>query len=144
MIQDVANLDFLGSLFVSRTLPPLEQVAQIEEKIRAECFMKQLRIKEFFLDYDNLRKGTVTKFQLKRILNINNLRLSDQEIGIIIDKYAINADQVDYFSFIENIDAVFTTKGIEKDPLYSVEQKSRNTTIPARRHYLDMTHQEEA
>lgn len=50
---------------------------------------------------------------------------------------------MDYFSFIENIDRVFTTKGIEKDPLYSVEQKSRATTIPARRHYLDMSAPEE-
>lgn len=38
---------------------------------------------------------------------------------------------------------MFTTKNIEKDPLYSVEQKNKNTTIPARRHYLAMTPEEQ-
>lgn len=104
--------------------------------------MKQIRIKDFFIDYDNLRKGIVSKQQFKRILNIKNLKLSDNEIDILIDKYQINHDQVDYYKFIDNIDSIFTTKNIEKDPLCQVAQKDKTTTIPARRHYLGLSEQE--
>ena len=32
-----------------------------EDRIRAKVVMKRIRIEEFFLDFDKLRKGRVTK-----------------------------------------------------------------------------------
>jgi len=49
--------------------------------------MRQIRIKEFFKDYDPLRKGVVTENQFKRILNINNFNLVPVEIESLLTKY---------------------------------------------------------
>lgn len=49
--------------------------------------MKQLRIKEFFKDYDPLRKGVVTESQFKRILDINGFNLVPVEIDSLLVKY---------------------------------------------------------
>lgn len=49
--------------------------------------MKQLRIKEFFKDYDNLRKGTVSETQFRRVLDITGIPLSNQEFQALLNKY---------------------------------------------------------
>ena len=46
--------------------------------------MKQIRIKEFFKDFDGLRKGTVTASQFRRILNIENIVLFDREYNMLL------------------------------------------------------------
>jgi hypothetical protein len=35
--------------------------ADTEKRIKAEAVMKHIRLKEFFKDFDKLRKGVVTK-----------------------------------------------------------------------------------
>ena len=51
----------------------------IEKKVQAMVVMKQLRIKEFFKDYDPLRKGTVTDSQVKKIFKESNKKNSSKE-----------------------------------------------------------------
>jgi Ca2+-binding EF-hand superfamily protein len=50
-----------------------------EDRIRAMVVMKRIRIEEFFLDFDKLRKGRVTKSQFKAILSQLGLILTDDE-----------------------------------------------------------------
>ena len=40
----------------------------IEKLIKAEVFKKQIRIREFFFDFDRLRKGLVTEDKVKNLL----------------------------------------------------------------------------
>lgn len=49
--------------------------------------MRQVRIKEFFKDYDSLRKGVVTENQFKRIIDINSFNLVPVEIDSLLTKY---------------------------------------------------------
>ncbi len=98
--------------------------------------MRQLRIKEFFKDYDPLRKGIVTEGQFRRILDINCLNLAESEIQSLLTKYRENDARINYFNFCETIDTIFTQKGIDKDPLHKVPQIENSTTLPARRKYL--------
>jgi hypothetical protein len=46
-------------------------------KIQAQVTLKRIRIKEFFLDFDGLRKNVVTGDQFKRILASLSLVLTD-------------------------------------------------------------------
>jgi hypothetical protein len=98
--------------------------------------MRQLRIKEFFKDYDSLRKGVITEGQFRRILDINCFNLAEIEIQSLLTKYKESDGRINYFSFCETIDTIFTQKGIDKDPLFKVPQIENSTTLPARRKYL--------
>jgi len=60
---------------------------EVERKIQAEVVMKKIRIKEFFKDFDGLRKGTVTESQFRRILDMTNIPLNNTEFDNLIIKY---------------------------------------------------------
>lgn len=61
---------------------------------------------------------------------------------MLLDKYLLPNGMFDYASFTKNIKAILTTKGIQKDPLYEVEQITSDTTIPARRYNMKITNDE--
>jgi hypothetical protein len=44
--------------------------ADVEDRLRALVVMKRIRIEEFFIDFDKLRKGKVTKGQLESVLSM--------------------------------------------------------------------------
>lgn len=49
--------------------------------------MKQIRIKEFFKDFDGLKKGTVTETQFRRILHMSGIEVDDEEFGVLVQRY---------------------------------------------------------
>jgi len=52
----------MSTLYTSKKLPDLEKdIDEVEKKIQAEVVMKRLRTREFFKDYDPLRKGTISE-----------------------------------------------------------------------------------
>ena len=62
--------------------------------------------------------------------------LSEEEFVSIMKKYKLSNGLVNYVDFVENINKIFTSKNIDKDPLYRVEQIDNNTTLAARRKFL--------
>jgi hypothetical protein len=65
-------------------------VEDILRRVQAEVTLKRLRIREFFLDFDGLRKNIVTGLQFRRILNSLNLAFSDKEFKEIVKAYGID------------------------------------------------------
>ena len=45
------------------------------------------RLKEFVLDFDNLRKGTVTKDQFNRLLTSATVSLEPEEFDTLVQSY---------------------------------------------------------
>jgi hypothetical protein len=62
-------------------------VEDILRRVQAEVTLKRLRIREFFLDFDGLRKNIVTGLQFRRVLNSLNLAFSDKEFKEIFKAY---------------------------------------------------------
>lgn len=54
------GLDVLENRFSQKTINLANDPNDIEERLRAMVVMKRVRVKEFFLDFDKLRKGRVT------------------------------------------------------------------------------------
>ncbi len=114
----------MSTLFTSKQLQEVDRsLEQVIQKVQAEVVMKRVRIREFFRDFDTLRKGTVTEQQFKRAIHISNISVSEREMNIILSHYKVDAlanGLVRYSDFCEEVDRVFTTKGIDKDPLAQV------------------------
>ena len=61
--------------------------------------MKRIRIREFYKDFDPLRKGLVTESQVfydyscqfARILHIQNIPVTEKEISILLNHYKIDS-----------------------------------------------------
>ena len=119
LVENVADVNLLQTLYVPRKLMVIYKLnnislkniysskadpslSNVEKKIQAEVVMRQIRIKEFFKDYDSLRKGVVTENQFKRILDNNSFNRVPVEIDSLLKKYKEEAGYF-YISHINNI-----------------------------------------
>jgi Ca2+-binding EF-hand superfamily protein len=100
--------------------------------------MKRVRIEQFFLDFDKLRKGHVTKNQFSSILSQLNFNLTKDEYIALSEKYETNDPEkfFNYVDFVASINKAFTTTGIDKKPDVRVPAVTQNDTLLARRKYL--------
>ncbi len=105
----------------------------IVERIQAMTVMKRVRVTEFFYDYDKLRKGVVTKDQFRRILSLLGFTLTDPEYEALEKKYLDKDGFMSYSRFCNDIDSIFTLKGIDKNPTVTVKPLEVTDTLKARR-----------
>jgi Ca2+-binding EF-hand superfamily protein len=89
------------------------------DKIKNTVKIKRIRLSEFFEDFDPLRKGTCTKAKFRTALDMANLNLRAEEFDVLEKYFNVpeEEDKVFYKDLIEEVETVFTVKGLEKDPL---------------------------
>ena len=88
-------------------------------RLRAAIFQRRVRVAEFLRDFDSLRCGVISKAQLRTGLHSAGFDLTDAEHTAICDAFSAapkRADGVRWQDFSEALEAVFTTKGLEKSP----------------------------
>lgn len=78
-----------------------------EKKLQALIAKDRIRIKEFFIDFDKLRKGYVGEAAFRTCLGTLNIRFTEQEVQQLIAKYRMQNGLINYDSFCTNIDNVF-------------------------------------
>lgn len=137
------SLDIISNRFLQKRIETSNNPLDIEKRLQATVVMKRVRIEEFFIDFDKLRKGKVTKNQFMSILSMLNFNLTKEEFKSLTDKYHTNDNQFNYKDFIACINSAFTTYGIQKVPLAEVKPVTVDLTVPARRKYLEMTPEEQ-
>lgn len=80
----------------------------VEKRLQAVVARDRVRIKEFFLDFDKLRKGWVGEAAFRTAVGTLNLRLSEAEVNSLLDKYRLPSGLIDYASFCQSVDTVFS------------------------------------
>ncbi|CAD7698240.1 unnamed protein product [Ostreobium quekettii] len=89
-------------------------------------YKNRIRLKEFFVDFDKLRCGQVRSNHFVTAMSIAGLDryMSPEEILVLSEGYKVEdgapPDLVEYRKFVEDVDRVFTLKGLETDPLKEV------------------------
>lgn len=140
------ELDVINNRFMQKRVEISNNPSDIEERLQHAVVMKRVRIEEFFLDFDKLRKGRVTKNQFQSIMSMMNFNLTKEEFNYLAAKYKTEHDaeeMFDYYHFCANINKAFTTYGIQKNPVAPVAKVTNDNTLLARRKYLMITPQEE-
>jgi Ca2+-binding EF-hand superfamily protein len=79
----------------------------VEKKLQAKVAKDRVRIKEFFIDFDKLRKGVVGEAAFRTCLGTMNFRFTETEIGQVISKWSMGNGLINYAGFCANIDQVF-------------------------------------
>ena len=94
-------------------------IKDVMDKIKHTVKINRIRLNEFFEDFDTLRKGTCTKAKFRTALDMANLNLRAEEYLVLEDYYSVPGenDKVFYKNLVEEVETVFTLKGLEKDPL---------------------------
>lgn len=100
-------------------------------KIKGIVKKGRIRLLEYFQDHDMLRKGHVTIVKFKGVIRSQKIELTDKEYETLIEKFKLESDSnlVDYVSFNEEIEGIFTKKGLEKAPTVKPEEFKVPTII---------------
>lgn len=77
----------------------------IERRIQALVAKDGIRVQEFFIDFDKLRKGTCGDAAFRTCLGTLKINLSQPEISELINRYKLKdgTGMINYASFIKNI-----------------------------------------
>ena len=143
---DTASADVVGNRFMLQRIQKANNPADVEDRLRAAVVMKRVRVEEFFLDFDKLRRGKIRRGQFEQVLSMLNFSLSEDEYKTLAERYKTADPEflIDYKAFCASINRAFTTYGIQQDPLAKVEKVTVAATIPARRKYLEFNEDEKA
>lgn len=92
----------------------------ILDRIKKAVRTSRIRLREFMQDFDPLRKGTCTSNKFFGSLDKLKLGLTENEQKCLERIYVNDCDKtlLDYARFVDEVDLVFTTPGLEKDPMY--------------------------
>ena len=88
-------------------------------RMKSAVFTSRTRVKDFFVDFDQLRSGCVSQAKFRTALQAANVTaLSEAELQQLTARYAHPdlADRVCYSALLEDL-AVFNTPGMERAPL---------------------------
>ena len=94
-------------------------IKDVMDKIKHTVKINRIRLNEFFEDFDRLRLGITSRCFFRTALDMANLNLRAEEYLVLEDFYAVPGqnDKVFYKKLVEEVETVFTIKGLEKDPL---------------------------
>jgi hypothetical protein len=125
------DLDVVNNRFMQTSVRTHNDPTDVEDRIRSMVVMKRIRIEEFFRDFDKLRKGRITRSELKRILSVLNFSFEDEEFESLCDKYKTKDAEVffNYVAFTASINRAFTIQGIDKNPLERVRAQTVDDTL---------------
>ncbi|XP_071455761.1 uncharacterized protein [Hetaerina americana] len=78
-----------------------------------------IRVNDFFVDYDKLKKQIISEENFKRGLKMCGFNLSNTEVKTIIDvfKYPFQDGYIDYDRFGKTVESACTIGGLERDPM---------------------------
>eukprot|EP00892_Ulva_mutabilis_P008864 jgi/Ulvmu1/634/UM010_0004.1 len=105
------------------------QVCSFEEsmtRLKKTVYKNRVRVKEFLSDFDRLRSGTMFENFFISGLSIAGLdkKLSPQQIETIVDAYRVQVtpslSMIDWVRFVEDVETIFTQKGLHKDPISTI------------------------
>jgi len=82
----------------------------VERRLQAKVAKDRVRIKEFFLDFDKLRKGTCSEAAFRTCIGTLGIAMTEDENQQLIQKYRCQdaSGLINYYNFCDNINQVFT------------------------------------
>jgi len=89
---------------------------ELMTRLKAAVFRSRTRMREFFADYDPLRSGKMSEAKFRTALQASNvIPLREEEVQSLTARYK-RGHLVDYEMLMQELDSVFTTRQMERDP----------------------------
>ncbi|KAJ3133298.1 hypothetical protein HDU90_006246 [Geranomyces variabilis] len=121
-------------LRAGETLPmTYNEVTKLIMMIKTKTKTERIRIVDCMSDFDHLRHNKISTTEFQRCLKLLYPSLVTRELDTLSRLYQENGDNaVSYSFFADEIDAVFTKKGLERTPLAEPEVFPEPGSLPAR------------
>merc|ERR1719193_1911173 len=108
------------------------QLTKAVTRMQSKVVERRVRLREFFSDFDALRKGLCAAGQLKTALTIASFDkyLSKGDFEELLNTYSLEDGQFNYDQMCKDVDQAFAVTGLEKMPLHRSEMPDAETTSP--------------
>lgn len=79
---------------------------------------------DFLADFDHMRHGQITENEFRRGVKIVFAKLNEPELSALARTYQSKKDprMVDFVAFSDEIESVFTVKGLQTNPTYEMTE----------------------
>ncbi|KAJ3323799.1 hypothetical protein HDV06_001169 [Boothiomyces sp. JEL0866] len=85
-------------------------------KIKMKAKTERIRVIDFMSDFDHLRHGKISKNEFRRAIKVVFGDTTEGDLKILEEHYSDGNGKVDYIKFSDEVESVFTKKGLERDP----------------------------
>ncbi|ORZ38445.1 hypothetical protein BCR44DRAFT_1428282 [Catenaria anguillulae PL171] len=99
------------------------------EEIKRYAYIQRIRMVDFFRDYDHHNQGIVSEHQFCAALKLVKVNLSKAQLDMLLSTYRSQDGRINYRSFCDTIEEIFTTRAVEKNPVLEVALPDRNSLI---------------
>jgi hypothetical protein len=97
---------------------------ELKRRIKTTCLQRRVRLEEFMKTFD------LTKAQFERALDVAGVHLNSEQMAMLCDHYGSrNGLGVDYLIFCDEMDDVFTQKGLEANPTMNITGSLANAQL---------------
>eukprot|EP00731_Ephydatia_muelleri_P005665 Em0002g1841a len=107
------------------TAPPTTpNINDVMTSIKTKIGKRRISLQEFMRDYDKFKCGRIRVTLFRRALDLAGLGLTPGEVALLEESYCSLSESghVDYISFCDEVESIFTTKQLEKMPTAHVTQ----------------------
>ncbi|THD24804.1 hypothetical protein D915_004430 [Fasciola hepatica] len=102
--------------------PIIYDTEGVLQQLKAQVFRRRIRLAEWFRDQDQLNHGYMPRITFRRCLGALPLEMNETGLSAIEDRYkGSKPDTVDWKAFCAEVEHVFQTPDLEKDPLKEPE-----------------------
>eukprot|EP00358_Blepharisma_japonicum_P004636 CAMPEP_0202946538 /NCGR_PEP_ID=MMETSP1395-20130829/9314_1 /ASSEMBLY_ACC=CAM_ASM_000871 /TAXON_ID=5961 /ORGANISM="Blepharisma japonicum, Strain Stock R1072" /LENGTH=475 /DNA_ID=CAMNT_0049647205 /DNA_START=1 /DNA_END=1425 /DNA_ORIENTATION=+ len=97
-------------------------MAQVLNRIKLEAAQRRIRPKEFFTDFDPLRKGEVSEAQFRRALSMMNFPLTSADMSALGSLFKVDGGQINYRQFLAEMESAYLDES-EPSPVKAVQKQ---------------------
>ncbi|TMW67968.1 hypothetical protein Poli38472_007640 [Pythium oligandrum] len=128
----------------------VRSVPMLMRYIKQTVKRDRIRLEEYYRDFDKLRHGKITAAQFAAGLGAGGLLLTKEEVGLLGEDYAledvdsIGNHLVAWKKFVEDVESVFTVKGLERMPNHDLtDLQTKGEQFGGAKQDKDLTSMEE-
>jgi len=113
----------------------------VPDKLRSKVVEKRMRMRDYFQDFDTLRKGFCSHRHARTVFCISGLEkhMTKDELEALLKNFEDDVGMFKYEEFCHDMDRDFTTKNLEASPLATISMPDPSTTAVARRNRIVLT-----
>lgn len=84
--------------------------------LQAQVYEKRVGFRDFFHDFDPLRKGLITEGKLRCVLSLLNFEVTEEEISSIMALYGVGDSCLDYRRLCSDVERALICPRLEDNP----------------------------
>ena len=89
-------------------------------EVQKQALRNKFRLDDYFRDFDRLNHKCISKNRFERALSIAKVELTRGQLDMLENKYDAGNGNVDYASFCDTVNEVYSVKGLEASPTKTV------------------------